>query len=201
VVTGAPVPTAKLQGEQQALQLEQAEMQAAQAKAMMDAQQEQMEQAPEGGPPPQEGTEEMPKDETPEDEGSQEVPIENAVTDIPERIANIESKNIKNPDLRKGVTTSTWIDSLADQGYQFPIIKEVSADGRQIWFSNGGEEYVGNLGGSGINNIEKAYFGNPVFSEAGGKKYIGDQYQYESGDGSSKPKAVNVERYDDEDDD
>ena len=201
VVTGAPVPTAKLQGEQQALQLEQAEMQAAQAKAMMDAQQEQMEQAPEEGPPPQEGTEDMPKDETPEDEGSKEVPIENAVTDIPERIANIESKNIKNPDLRKGVTTSTWIDSLADQGYQFPIIKEVSADGRQIWFSNGGEEYVGNLGGSGINNIEKAYFGNPVFSEAGGKKYIGDQYQYESGDGSSKPKAVNVERHDDEDDD
>ena len=40
-----------------------------------------------------------------------------------------------------------------------------------------------------------------MFSEAGGKKYVGDQYQYESGDGSSKPKAVNVERYDDEDDD
>ena len=201
VVTGAPVPTAKLQGEQQALQLEQAEMQAAQAKAMMDAQQEQMEQAPEEGPPPQEGTEDMPKDETPEDEGSKEVPIENAVTDIPERIANIESKNIKNPDLRKGVTTSTWIDSLADQGYQFPIIKEVSADGRQIWFSNGGEEYVGNLGGSGINNIEKAYFGNPVFSEAGGKKYFSDAYTAETGDGTSKPKAVNVERHDDEDDD
>jgi hypothetical protein len=39
-----------------------------------------------------------------------------------------------------------------------------------------------------------------VFSEAGGKKYIGDQYQYESGDGSSKPKAVNVEDYDEDDD-
>lgn len=36
--------------------------------------------------------------------------------------------------------------------------------------------------------------------EAGGKKYIGDQYQYESGDGSSKPKAVNVEDYDEDDD-
>ena len=201
VVTGEAVPTAKLQAEQQALQLEAAEQQAAQQAAMMDAQQAQMEQASGEGAPQEEGTEEMPKDETPEDEGSQEVPIENAVTDIPERIANLETSKFKNPDLSKGVATSTWIDSLAEQGYQFPIIKEVSADGSQIWFSNSGEEYVGNLGGTGINNIEKAYFGNPVFSEAGGKKYIGDQYQYESGDGSSKPKAVNVERYDDDEDD
>jgi len=201
VVSGDAVPTAKLQGEQQALALEQAEMQVAQAQAMQEMQAEQAGQEAGQEAPQEQGTDEMPKDENPEEEGSREEPIENAVTDIPERIANIESKNIKNPDLRKGVTTSTWIDSLAEQGYQFPIIKEVSADGRQIWFSNGGEEYVGNLGGSGINNIEKAYFGNPVFSEAGGKKYVGDQYQYESGDGSSKPKAVNVERYDDEDDD
>ena len=200
VVTGDAVPTAKLQGEQQALQLEQLEQQAAQQQAMMEMQQQQASAPPEeeeGGADVDDRIPEEEDDET----GSREVPVENAVTDIPERIANIESKNIKNPELRKGVTTSTWIDSLAEQGYQFPIIKEVSADGRQIWFSNGGQEYVGNLGGSGINNIEKAYFGNPVFSEAGGKKYIGDQYQYESGDGSSKPKAVNVERYDDEDDD
>jgi len=201
VVTGDAVPTAKLQGEQQALQLEQLEQQAAQQQAMMEMQQQQASAPPEeeeeGGADADDRIPEEEDDET----GSREVPVENAVTDIPERIANIESKNIKNPELRKGVTTSTWIDSLAEQGYQFPIIKEVSADGRQIWFSNGGEEYVGNLGGSGINNIEKAYFGNPVFSEAGGKKYIGDQYQYESGDGSSKPKAVNVERHDDEDDD
>ncbi len=200
VVTGDAVPTAKLQGEQQALQLEQLEQQAAQQQAMMEMQQQQASAPPEEEEGGADADDRIPEEED-DETGSREVPVENAVTDIPERIANIESKNIKNPDLRKGVTTSTWIDSLADQGYQFPIIKEVSADGRQIWFSNGGEEYVGNLGGSGINNIEKAYFGNPVFSEAGGKKYIGDQYQYESGDGSSKPKAVNVERHDDEDDD
>ncbi len=200
VVTGDAVPTAKLQGEQQALQLEQLEQQAAQQQAMMEMQQQQASAPPEEEEGGADADDRIPEEED-DETGSREVPVENAVTDIPERIANIESKNIKNPELRKGVTTSTWIDSLAEQGYQFPIIKEVSADGRQIWFSNGGEEYVGNLGGSGINNIEKAYFGNPVFSEAGGKKYIGDQYQYESGDGSSKPKAVNVERHDDEDDD
>ena len=199
VVTGDPVPTAKLQGEQQALALEQAEQQAAQQQAMMDMQTQQMGQ-PEGEPV-EEGTEDMPKDETPEDEGSQEVPVENAVVDTPRGFENLETSKFKNPDLSKGVTTSTWIDSLAEQGYMFPIIKQVSPDGSKIWFSNAGEEYTGHLGGSGINNIEKAYFGNPVFSEAGGKKYIGDQYQYESGDGSSKPKAVNVEQYDDEDDD
>ena len=200
VVTGDAVPTAKLQGEQQALQLEQLEQQAAQQQAMMEMQQQQASAPPEEEEGGADADDRIPEEED-DETGSREVPVENAVTDIPERIANIESKNIKNPELRKGVTTSTWIDSLAEQGYQFPIIKEVSADGRQIWFSNGGQEYVGNLGGSGINNIEKAYFGNPVFSEARGKKYIGDQYQYESGDGSSKPKAVNVERHDDEDDD
>ena len=199
VVTGDPVPTAKLQGEQQALALEQAEQQAAQQQAMMDMQTQQMGQ-PEGEPV-EEGTEDMPKDETPEDEGSQEVPVENAVVDTPRGFENLETSKFKNPDLSKGVTTSTWIDSLAEQGYMFPIIKQVSPDGSKIWFSNAGEEYTGHLGGSGMNSIEKAYFGNPVFSEAGGKKYIGDQYQYESGDGSSKPKAVNVEQYDDEDDD
>ena len=64
-----------------------------------------------------------------------------------------------------------------------------------------GEEYVGNLSGTGVSKIEKAYFGNPVFSEAGGKKYFSDAYTAETGDGTSKPKAVNVERYDDEEDD
>ena len=192
LISGEAVPTAKLAGEQQALALEQAEQQAAQQEAMMEqAQQE----AAEGG------GEEAPPEEAPPEEGSQEVPIENAVTDIPERIANIESKNIKNPELKKSVTTSTWIDSLSDQGYQFPIIKQISPDGQQVWFSNNGEEYVGNLSGTGVEKIEKAYFGNPVFSEAGGKKYYSDAYTGESGDGTSKPKAVNVERYDDEDDD
>ena len=198
VVSGEPVPVAKIQGEQQALALEQAEQQAAQQKAMMDAQAAQAAMGggqPEGQPEQAEDTEEKKPEE-----GSQEEPVQKAVVDIPERIANIESKNIKNPELRKGVTTSTWIDSLAAQGYQFPIIKQISPDGTKIWFSNAGEEYTGHLGGSGINNIEKAYFGNPVFSEAGGKKYIGDQYQYESGDGSSKPKAVNVEDYDEDED-
>ena len=117
------------------------------------------------------------------------------------RFANIESKNIKNPDLKKGVATSTWIDSLSDQGYQFPIIKQVSPDGNKVWFSNNGEDYTGNLSGTGVSKIEKAYFGNPVFSEAGGKKYFSDAYTAETGDGTSKPKAVNVERYDDDEDD
>ena len=125
VVTGEAVPTAKIQGEQQALALEQAEQQAAQQKAMMEAQAAQAAMGggqPEGQPEQGQDTEEKEPEE-----GSQEEPVEKAVTDIPERIANIESKNIKNPDLRKGVTTSTWIDSLAEQGYQFPIIKQVSS--------------------------------------------------------------------------
>jgi hypothetical protein len=216
IVSGQPVPTAKLQGEQQALALEQAEMQAAQAEAQMEMQAQQAEQQAAQGDVPEEGEGEgdVPVDEegtVPEEEseeGSAEVPVENSLEKGAEnanmpypRFANIESKNIKNPDLRKGVATSTWIDSLSDQGYQFPIIKQVSPDGNQVWFSNNGEEYVGNLSGTGVDKIEKAYFGNPVFSEAGGKKYFSDAYTAETGDGTSKPKAVNVERYDDDEDD
>ena len=201
IIGGSPVPTAKLQGEQQALQLEQLEQQAAQQQAMMDAQQEQQEGAPSEEEPVEEGTEENPKDETPEgDQGSAEEPVEKSVVDTPRGFENIESKNIKNPELKKSVTTSTWIDSLSDQGYQFPIIKQVSPNGEQVWFSNNGEEYVGNLSATGVDKIEKAYFGNPAFSEAGGKKYFSDAYTAETGDGTSKPKAVNVEQYDDDED-
>jgi len=197
VVSGEAVPVAKIQGEQQALALEQAEQQAAQQKTMMDAQ---AAQAAMGGEQAPEQEQEQDQQESEPEEGSQEEPVQKAVVDTPRGFENLETSKFKNPDLSKGVTTSTWIDSLAEQGYQFPIIKQVSPDGSKIWFSNAGEEYTGHLGGSGINSIEKAYFGNPVFSEAGGKKYIGDQYQYESGDGSSKPKAVNVEDYDEDDD-
>jgi len=191
LISGEPVPTAKLAGEQQALALEQAEQQAAQQEAMMEQAQQ---AAPQGG-------EEAPPEEGSQEGGSQEVPIENAVTDTPRGFENIESKNIKNPDLKKANLTSTWIDSLSDQGYAYPIIKQVSPNGQQIWFSNGGEEFVGNLTGTGIDSIAKAYFGNPVSSEVGGKKPLTDAYTAESGDGTSKPRAVNVERIDDEDDD
>ena len=197
IVTGEPVPTAKLQGEQQALALEQAEQQAAMQEQMMEQQAEMQEG---GGQPPQEGeTPEVGEEEAAEGEGgAQEVPIENAVPDTPRGLENIESKNIKNPNLKKSTQTSTWIDSLANQGYNYPIIKEVSANGQQIWFANNGEEYVGNLTGTGIDKIEKAYFGNPVFSDVGGKKPLSDAYTAETGDGTSKRKAVDVSE--DEDD-
>ena len=202
VVTGVAVPTAKLQGEQQALALEQAEQQAAMQEVMME------QQAAGGGEeaPPEEGEEAPPEEgeeEAPPKEGSQEVPVEasmeKGVTDVPQRIANIESKFIKNPDLKKATTTSTWIDSLANQGYDYPIIKQISPDGHQIWFANNGQEYVGNLSGTGVDKIEKAYFGNPVHSEAGGKKPYSEAYTSETGDGTSKKKAVDVSE-DDEDD-
>ena len=90
--------------------------------------------------------------------------------------------------------TSTWTDSLADQGYDFPIIKEVSLDGSQLWFISNGVDYIGNLEANGVSNISKA-----SFSGMEGKKYYGDQYQTERGDGSSKSKPVNVEEEKDDD--
>ena len=54
--------------------------------------------------------------------------------------------------------TSTWTDSLADQGYDYPIIKEVSLDGSQLWFISNGVDYIGNLEANGVSNISKASF-------------------------------------------
>jgi len=243
LVGGEPVPTAKLQGEQQALALEQAEQQAAMQEAMMK---QQAEGGGEEGEEAAEGGGEEAAEGGGEEEG--EIPIEGsmekAVTDVPERIANLntavprgkqniektiptsqrkfqgrmggitpdhndktpleerdiedymETRERKAEDRAFGLTeTSTWIDSLADQGYAYPIIKEVSSNGQQVWFANNGEEYVGNLTGTGVDKIQKAYFGNPVFSDVGGKKPLGEAYTSETGDGTSKAKAEDVSRY------
>ena len=91
--------------------------------------------------------------------------------------------------------TSTWTDSLSDQGFAYPIIKEVSPDGNTLWFIENGVDYTGKLTANGVTDISKA-----AFSGIEGKKYYGDQYQNEKGDGSSrKNEPVNVEEEDDDD--
>ncbi len=67
-------------------------------------------------------------------------------------------------------------------------------DGSQLWFISNGVDYIGNLEANGVSNISKA-----SFSGMEGKKYYGDQYQTERGDGSSrKNEPVNVEEEDDD---
>ena len=52
----------------------------------------------------------------------------------------------------------TWVQGLIQKGYTSPNIREVSSDGKRMWFSQDGIDYVANLNGGGVAHIEKAVF-------------------------------------------
>ena len=67
-----------------------------------------------------------------------------------------EARSKKN-DLTLSVS-NTWIGSLLEMGYTSPIIKEVTPDGSQMWFTQNGMDYVADLSGFGVTNVSKATF-------------------------------------------
>ena len=60
----------------------------------------------------------------------------------------------------------TWVQGLMQKGYTSPNIREVSTDGKRMWFSQDGIDYVANLTGSGVTHIEKAVY-TPVHTTTG----------------------------------
>ena len=58
----------------------------------------------------------------------------------------------------------TWIQSLSEQGFVAPVIKEATA--QQMWFLNNGIDYVGTFGLQGDVFVEKAVF-KPTFNKPG----------------------------------
>jgi len=52
----------------------------------------------------------------------------------------------------------TWIEAIMEQGFVAPLIKQVTPDGRQIWFLENGTDYIANFGLGGNAFIEKAVF-------------------------------------------
>ena len=59
----------------------------------------------------------------------------------------------------------TWIEDLADKGYQSPMVKSSNGDGTKIWFIDGGIDYVADVGATGVRHVEKATF-RPLASNA-----------------------------------
>ena len=223
IISGEPVPSTQMQGEMTAIQLDQQQQQAAIQEAQATAQMEQGEsQATQGEG--EETEKSLEKNVLNSDVRSQPLqqPFANMNTAVPkgkgkfqgrtagrtpdhndktpleerdiEEYAETREKKFEDRMYGLAKATSTWTDSLADQGYDYPIIKEVSLDGSQLWFISNGVDYIGNLEANGVSNISKA-----SFSGMEGKKYYGDQYQTERGDGSSrKNEPVNVEEEDDD---
>jgi len=58
----------------------------------------------------------------------------------------------------------TWMQSLSEQGFMIPVIKQTTA--HQIWFLNNGVDYVGTFGLNGDVFVEKAIF-KPTFNKPG----------------------------------
>jgi hypothetical protein len=58
--------------------------------------------------------------------------------------------------------SKSWVESLNDKGFTSPIIKEVNPDMSQMWFSQGGIDYVAMLSPTGVTHVEKATFADPT---------------------------------------
>ena len=58
----------------------------------------------------------------------------------------------------------TWMESLQEQGFFAPLIKDCTA--HQMWFLNNGIDYVGTFGMNGHVFVEKATF-KPTFNNPG----------------------------------
>ena len=210
LVAGEAVPQAQMQGEQQAIGLQQAEMQLQQAIQQQERQEQQ--QAMMGGGAPEEG--EMAPEEGGEGEGEGEdlqlmeksIPASERKfkgrmggttpdhtdkaggTDEerdPEEYAEARAKAAEERDMgiKKG---TTWIGDLISRGYSAPLIKEVTPDGTQMWFSQDGIDYVAKLGALGISDIEKATFTRTKSTEDNKKQ---------------KPQETSIMNNDDDEDD
>ena len=55
-------------------------------------------------------------------------------------------------------TPKTWIEAMMEQGIVAPMIKQVTPDGKQMWFIENGIDYVADLGISGNTFVQKATF-------------------------------------------
>ena len=52
----------------------------------------------------------------------------------------------------------TWVSSLMQKGFSSPFIKEVAPNGKQMWFLQDGVDYVAELNGTGVVSVAKATF-------------------------------------------
>ena len=166
MISGKPVQLARMQAEQQALNLAQMQQQMVQQEEMA-AQQEQMQEeiqseANEGEPAEGEPIQAMEKAYKPPSQRKFKGRTGGVTPDWHDKSpdeerdidewAEARSKNI--------YLSKNWVESLNEKGFVMPIIKEVSPDMTKIWFVDSNTDYVANLSGSNIVNIEKAMFGD-----------------------------------------
>ncbi len=174
IVSGEPVPTAKMQAEQAAMQLEQQQQQ-------MQMQEEQMRQQQELEAQQQEVLGDG--EETPE--GEEGEPIQamlKAYKPPSQRKFKGRTGGVtpdwsdKSPDEERDIDeyaeararkneltlSKSWVESLNEKGFSSPVIKELNADLTKMWFSENNVDYVADLSANGVTTVEKAIFPDPT---------------------------------------
>ena len=163
IVEGESAPVAQISAEQQLLSLEQ-QVQQQEQMQQQQVMQQAMQAAGQGGGGEDEPIQKaMPTEERDIDQWAED--RDSKGEDREWGIRRFGGRPRKGYDKRV-VKSDTWINNLIDQGFGMPIIKEVSEDGKQLWFISNGVDYVGNVLTNGNVFVEKAKFANPNISYA-----------------------------------
>ena len=175
IISGKPTPMAQMQAEQMAMGIQQQQEQMEQMKQQQEQQQAMQEQmAAEGEEVPEEGM--MPA------EGEAIQAILKANKPPSQRKFKGRTGGVtpdwhdKSPDEERDIDeyaearskkneltlSKSWVESLNEKGFTSPIIKEVTPDMSQMWFSQGNIDYVAFLSPTGVTHVEKAVFADPT---------------------------------------
>jgi hypothetical protein len=164
VISGKQMQMARMQAEQQALNLAQMKQQMEQQEEMAQEQAQMMEQAEDTGEPAEEeDIQAMEKAYKPPSQRKFKGRTGGVTPDWHDKSPDEERDIDEWAEARSknSITLSkNWVESLNEKGFTVPIIKEVSPDMTKIWFVDSNTDYVANLSGSNIVNIEKAMFGD-----------------------------------------
>ena len=176
IISGDPMPTAKMAAEQQALGLEQQKQQMQMQEEQMQQQQEAQEamfqgggeeMPPEGGEEGEEPIQAMEKAYKPPSQRKFKGRTGGVTPDWHDKGDPSEERDIDEyaeARARKNELTlsKSWVESLIQKGFTSPLIKEVSPDLSQMWFSANNIDYIAQLSNDGVTTVEKAVFGDPT---------------------------------------
>jgi len=59
-------------------------------------------------------------------------------------------------EMQLSMASKPWTKQLAEMGFPFPIIKELTPDGQRLWFTHGSEDFTASLNMGRIGNVNKA---------------------------------------------
>ena len=183
IIGGQAVPMAEMQGEQMALGVQQMRMQEEAMEAQLAQQQANVPGMTGVNPAPGNTGAAPGGGEGPGSEPAPQIPLQNMslgkdAKKFGGRFAGrtpdwhdkspFEERDIdefaegRNKNNELTLMNKSWIEDLTGRGYVAPILKDMTSDGKQLWFVNEGVDYTATLGSAGILGVEKATFKNTI---------------------------------------